>query len=320
VYASHPLPPVAPPPTSSRPVHVMTIDVEDYFHVNAFAGIVSTTDWPNMQSRVVRNTERLLDLFAAHRARCTFFVLGWVAERHPSLVARIAREGHELASHSYWHRLVYQLTPDQFREDLRRARDVIESAAGVRVRGFRAPSWSIVKRSLWALDVLAEEGYEYDASIFPIRHDVYGIPHAPRAPHVIERAGAQIIELPGSTATLGSATVPIGGGYFRLVPYAVTAWAIRRYAAVWRQPAMFYLHPWEIDPDQPMLPGPIKSRLRHYNQLGRTEPRLRRLLEDFSWDTVERTFLADRVATPRVEPRPVAIDAPRREDTAPVAP
>lgn len=298
----------------------MTVDVEDYFHVNAFARVVSPADWPNRESRVVRNTERLLDLFAEHGARCTFFILGWVAERHPALVARIAREGHELASHSYWHRLVYELTPDQLREDLRRARDVIESAAGVRVRGFRAPSWSIVERSLWALDVLAEEGYDYDSSIFPIRHDVYGIPDAPRAPHVIERSGGPILELPGCAATLGSASVPIGGGYFRLVPYAVTAWAIRRYAAVERQPAIFYLHPWEIDPDQPMLPGPIKSRLRHYNQLGRTEPRLRRLLQDFSWDTVARTLLPGDASPPRPQAQPVGIDARAHEGTATVSP
>jgi polysaccharide deacetylase family protein (PEP-CTERM system associated) len=297
----------------------MTVDVEDYFHVNAFASTVSPADWPRFESRVVRNTERLLDLFAMHGARGTFFVLGWVAERYPALIARIARDGHEVASHSYWHRLVYNLTPDQLREDLRRARDVIESAAGVRVRGFRAPSWSIVGRSLWALDVLAEEGYEYDASIFPVVHDVYGIPDAPRHPHVIDRSGRPHLELPGCTAGLGSARVPIGGGYFRLVPYAVTAWAIRRYAAAERQPAIFYLHPWEIDPDHPRLPASLKSRLRHYNQLGRTEPRLRRLLEDFSWDTVAGRLLGGSAAPPRPEPLPVAIDAPRREGTTPVA-
>jgi len=295
----------------------MTIDVEDYFHVNAFAQVVSREDWATMESRVVRNTERLLDLFAQYGARGTFFVLGWVAERHPDLVARIARDGHEVASHSYWHRLVYDLTPDEFRDDLRRARDVIESAAGVRVRGFRAPSWSIVERSLWALDVLAEEGYDYDASIFPIHHDVYGIPDAPRHPHLIHRSGASLVELPGCTATVGAARVPIGGGYFRLVPYAVTSWAIRRYAAAERQPAVFYLHPWEIDPDQPGLPGPLKSRLRHYNQLGRTESRLRRLLEDFSWDSVANTLLADRVAPSRAAARP--LDAPVPEGAAPIS-
>jgi polysaccharide deacetylase family protein (PEP-CTERM system associated) len=296
----------------------MTIDVEDYFHVNAFAGIVSPDDWPTHESRVVRNTERLLDLFAQYGARGTFFVLGWVAERHPDLVARIAREGHELASHSYWHRLVYNLTPDQLREDLRRARGVIEDASGVRVRGFRAPSWSIVERSLWALDVLIEEGYEYDASVFPVHHDVYGIPYAPRRPHVIERAGGQIIELPGCTASVGSAKVPIGGGYFRLVPYVVTAWAIRRYAETEGQPAIFYLHPWEIDPDHPRLAASLKSRLRHYNQLGRTEPRLRRLLTDFSWDTVSRTLLG--APTAHTQPLPRPLEARPHEGVAPVAP
>ncbi|MEO5821849.1 MAG: XrtA system polysaccharide deacetylase [Vicinamibacteraceae bacterium] len=314
------MPPVVPVKTPSRPVHVMTIDVEDYFHVNAFARVVSPSDWPNHESRVVRNTERLLDLFAEYRAHATFFVLGWVAERHPDLVARIAREGHEVASHSYWHRLVYDLKPEEFRDDLRRARDVIESAAGVRVRGFRAPSWSIVERSLWALDVLAEEGYDYDASIFPIHHDVYGIPDAPRHPHVIHRSGSSIIELPGCTASIGSARVPIGGGYFRLVPYAVTSWAIRRYAAAEQQPAIFYLHPWEIDPDHPRLPGPLKSRLRHYNQLGRTQPRLRRLLQEFSWNSVANTLMAGVDAPPLTTTLPLAIDAPAPEETAPVAP
>jgi polysaccharide deacetylase family protein (PEP-CTERM system associated) len=302
VYASHPLPPFVPATTASRPVHVMTIDVEDYFHVNAFSGVITSANWPTYESRVVRNTERLLELFAEYHARGTFFVLGWVAERHPELVSLIARAGHEVASHSYWHRLVYNMTPDEFREDLRRARDVIESAAGVRVRGFRAPSWSIVDRSLWALDVLAEEGYDYDASVFPVHHDVYGIPDAPRHPHVIHCAAGDVVELPGCTATVGSARVPIGGGYFRLVPYGVTSWAIRRYAAAERQPAIFYLHPWEIDPDHPRLPGPLTSRLRHYNQLARTEPRLRCLLQDFTWDSIDRTLLPAAARLPSSTP------------------
>jgi polysaccharide deacetylase family protein (PEP-CTERM system associated) len=275
----------------------MTVDVEDYFHVSAFAGVVTSAQWPQLTSRVVANTDRLLDLFAEHSVQATFFVLGWVAERHPDLVRRIAQGGHELASHSYWHRLVYDLTPAELRDDLRRARDVIESAAGVRVRGFRAPSFSIVERSLWALDVLVDEGYAYDASIFPVRHDVYGIPTAPPIPHVIDRAGGRILELPSTAARAGGLRVPVGGGYFRLLPYAATRWAIARYAAVTRQPAMFYLHPWEIDPDQPRLKAPLPSRLRHYNQLGRTEPRLRRLLKEFAWGSVEAVMLGAGAAT-----------------------
>jgi polysaccharide deacetylase family protein (PEP-CTERM system associated) len=294
VYAFTPLPVPAGDP--ARQVHMMTVDVEDYFHVSAFAGVVSREQWPALESRVAANTDRMLDLFAEHGVRATFFVLGWVAERHPALVRRIARDGHELASHSYWHRLVYDLTPEEFREDLRRARDVLEAVAGVRVRGFRAPSYSIVERSLWALDVLAEEGYAYDASIFPVRHDVYGIPDAPRAPHLIERAAGRLLELPGAAARVGGAPVPIGGGYFRLLPYAATRWAIARYAAAERQPAMFYLHPWEIDPDQPRLQAPLKSRMRHYNHLAQTEPRLRRLLRDFAWNSIEATLLPASVS------------------------
>ena len=295
----------------TRPVHVMTVDVEDYFHVSAFAGVVSRDEWPALESRVVANTDRLLDLFAEHGVRATFFVLGWVAERHAGLIRRIARDGHELASHSYWHRLVYELTPEEFRDDLRRARDVIESAAGVRVRGFRAPSYSIVERSLWALDVLAEEGYAYDASIFPIRHDVYGIPDAPRGAHLIDRAAGRLLEVPGAAARLAGAPIPIGGGYFRLLPYLATRWAITRYAATERQPAVFYLHPWEIDADQPRLRAPLKSRLRHYNHLAQAESRLRRLLRDFAWDSVEATILpaAAAVRPSAAAPLPVAAGA-----------
>jgi polysaccharide deacetylase family protein (PEP-CTERM system associated) len=309
VYDFTPLP--ARPTDRTRPVHVMTVDVEDYFHVSAFAGTVSPDQWPALDTRVVGSTSRLIDLFAEHGVRATFFVLGWVADRHPELVRRIADNGHELASHSYWHRLVYDLTPEEFRDDLRRARDVIESAAGVRIRGFRAPSYSIVERSLWALDVLVEEGYAYDASIFPVRHDVYGIPDAPRAPHFIDREAGRLLELPGVAARIGPLPVPVGGGYFRLLPYAVTRWAIARYTATAQQPAIFYLHPWEIDPDQPRLQAPLKSRLRHYNQLAQTETRLRRLLRDFAWDSIAATLLptAAPARPSAVSPQAVAAEA-----------
>ncbi len=209
---------------------------------------------------------------------------------------RIAREGHELGSHSYWHRLVYTMTPDALREDLRRAREVIEAAAGVRVRGFRAPSWSITEASLWALDVLIEQGYDYDASIFPIRHDVYGIPGAPRAPHVIVRDGGMILECPGAAARWTSLTVPIGGGYFRLLPYNTTRLAIARYARKEGQPAMFYLHPWEIDAGQPRIEAKLTSRIRHYTNLHSTEARLRRILTDFRWSSIAAAVLQPPVA------------------------
>ena len=294
MYSYTRLPPAAPPAALTN---LMTIDVEDYFHVNAFAGQIRSDAWPTFTSRVEANTDRLLALFAEHGVRATFFVLGWVAERHPRLVRRIAEAGHELGSHSYWHRLVFSLTPDEFREDLRRARGAIGDASGVTVRGFRAPSFSIVDRSLWALDVLAEEGYDYDASIFPVHHDVYGIPEAPRQPHVISVPAGNITEWPGSTGRLGGdLRLPIGGGYFRLVPYAVTRRAITSFNADERHPAMFYLHPWEVDPDQPRLRASLRSGLRHYNNLARTEPRLRRLLADFRWGAIEDAM---RPAPPR---------------------
>ncbi len=270
---------------------MLSVDVEDYFHVNAFAGRITSDQWASFESRVVANTDRLIDLFAEHDVKATFFVLGWVAHRHPTLVARIAAAGHELASHSYWHRLVYRLTPAEFRDDLRQARDAIESASGVQVRGFRAPTYSIVSESLWALDELIAEGYAYDASIFPIRHDVYGIPAAPRAPHLIRRPGGTILELPGAAGRWAFLTVPIGGGYFRLLPYDVTRRAIERFNRTERQPAMFYLHPWELDADQPRMSAPLTSRIRHYTHLSDTERRLRRLLRDFRWDTVAATVL-----------------------------
>lgn len=272
-------------------VNVMSVDVEDYFHVSAFEGVALRAEWASYESRVVANTDRLLDLLAVSSARATFFVLGWVAERHPRLVRRIAAEGHELASHSYWHRLVYTLAPDEFREDLRRARRAIEDAAGVGVRGFRAPSYSITARSLWAFDVLIEEGYEYDASVFPIRHDRYGIPTAPRAPYVVTRPGGSILEVPGTTGLVGNIRLPIGGGYFRLMPYPYTRWVMRQLNTIEHRPAVFYLHPWEIDPAQPRIAASTISRWRHYNRLHRTEDRLRQLLADFRFDTIEAVLL-----------------------------
>jgi len=260
----------------------MTVDVEDYFHVSAFDRVLSRDDWPAQESRVEANTERLLALLAEHRVRATCFVLGWVAERWPGLVKTIAAGGHEVASHGYWHRLVYTQTPDEFRKDLRRARGVIEDASGLRVRGYRAPSFSITARSLWALDVLAEEGYDYDASIFPIRHDRYGLPTAPRHIFRVQCAAGDLLEAPGSTVRVAGLNLPMaGGGYFRLLPYAWTRWGIDRLNRVERQPAVFYLHPWEIDPHQPRLAAAALGRFRHYRNLDQTEVRLQRLLEEF---------------------------------------
>jgi len=271
-------------PGEARMVNAMTVDVEDYFQVSAFDHVVKRDAWPGMESRVVANTERLLRLFDEFDVRGTFFVLGWVAERHPSLVQKIVARGHELASHGYGHRLVYSQTPDEFRTDVRRAKRLLEDAGGVEVRGYRAPSFSVTSRSLWALDVLLEEQYRYDASIFPIRHDRYGIPDAPRWPHAIDRPAGRVYEVPGSTVRFGGTNLPVaGGGYFRVLPYAWTRFGISRVNRMERQPVVFYLHPWEIDPDQPRLPAGVLSRFRHYRNLHQTENRLRRLMSDFQF-------------------------------------
>ena len=263
-------------------VNAMTIDVEDYFHVSAFQDTVPRSDWDRLESRVVGNTERLLALFRQYDVRATFFVLGWVAERYPSLVRQIAQAGHELASHGYWHRLIYEQSPAEFREDLRKSRETITAAAGVSVSGYRAPSFSITPRSLWALEIIREEGFLYDASVYPIRHDRYGLPNAPRHFHTLEQAAGSLLECPGSTARLAGVNLPVGGGgYFRLLPYAWTRWGISRLNEREGQPAVFYLHPWEIDPEQPRLPSSRLSRFRHYTNLEATHARLTRLLEEF---------------------------------------
>lgn len=263
-------------------VNAMTVDVEDYFQVSAFDAVVSRSDWDGLESRVMSNTERLLRVFEEHRVVATFFVLGWVAERCKGLVAQISKMGHEVASHGHGHRLVYDQTKDAFRDDVRRAKGILESAAGKAVRGYRAPSFSITAESLWALDVLLEEGYAYDASIFPIRHDRYGIPGSPRHPHVMTRTAGSLVEAPGSTVRIAGVNLPVGGGgYFRILPYAWTRWGIARLNAHEHQPAIFYLHPWELDPAQPRFKASRLSTFRHYRNLDKTEGRLRRLLADF---------------------------------------
>jgi len=265
-------------------VNALTIDVEDYFHVSVFDGTLPRHEWPRLDSRVCRNTERLLQILESANVRATFFVLGWVAERHPDLVSRIAQSGHEIASHGYGHRLVYDQTPSAFREDVRRSKALLEESSGRPVLGFRAPSYSVTPRSLWALDVLIEEGYHYDASIFPIRHDRYGIPLSPRHPYVLDRPSGSLVEAPASTVPWGPLNLPIaGGGYFRILPYQWTRWGIARVNRSEGKPVVFYLHPWEIDPDQPRLPAGWLGRFRHYRNLHATEGRLRRLLSDFSF-------------------------------------
>jgi polysaccharide deacetylase family protein (PEP-CTERM system associated) len=293
----------ASPISSFAPVvNAMSVDVEDYFHVSVFDGVVPRSQWAQMESRVCANTTRLLDLFGEFNVRSTFFVLGWVAERYPHLVKTIAERGHEIASHGYAHRLIYDQTPAAFREDVRKAKRLLEDASGCAVSGYRAPSYSITPRSLWALDILIEEGYRYDSSIFPIRHDRYGIPVSPRGPFPIEREGGTLMEVPGSTIRLGPLNLPIaGGGYFRLLPYAWTRWGIARLNAVERAAAVFYIHPWEIDPDQPRLQTGRLGRFRHYRNLDQTEWRLRALLSEFKFGTVAsllRTNVSAKLAEP----------------------
>jgi polysaccharide deacetylase family protein (PEP-CTERM system associated) len=300
------------PASSHTIVNAMSVDVEDYFHVSAFDGVVSRSDWPQMPSRVVDNTRRLLDLFDAHQVRATFFVLGWVAERHPDLVRAIAARGHEVASHGYGHHLIYTQTEAAFRDDVSRAKRLLEDAVGVPVGGYRAPSFSVTAQSLWALDVLVEEGYWYDASIFPIRHDRYGIPSSPRHPYVIQRNGRELTEVPGSTVRVGPVNLPVaGGGYFRLLPYFWTRWGIAHLNAREQRAAIFYIHPWEIDPAQPRLPASRVSRFRHYRNLHKTEARLRALVTDFRFGTIA-SLLQERlpVATPNAL-MPAALPAPR---------
>jgi polysaccharide deacetylase family protein (PEP-CTERM system associated) len=268
-------------------INMMTVDVEDYFQASVFERVVPRAGWSTYESRVVDNTTRVLELFDEAGVHATFFVLGWVAKRFPSLVREIAAAGHEIASHGYHHQILYALTPEQFREDVRASRALLESVTGQAVLGYRAASYSIVSATLWALDVLLEEGYVYDASIFPIHHDRYGIPDAKRHIHILQRAGGAVIEVPGSTVRAGGMNLPIaGGGYFRLLPYSWTRWGIRRVNRVERQPIVFYFHPWEIDPDQPRLPVGKASRMRHYGGLAGTTARLQRLLADFRFDTV----------------------------------
>jgi polysaccharide deacetylase family protein (PEP-CTERM system associated) len=281
-------------------VNAMTVDVEDYFQVSAFERVVARERWHEYESRVAANTDRLLGIFSEFGVRASFFVLGWVAERDGSIVRRIADAGHEVASHGYGHRLVYDQTPETFREDVRRARRVLQDLSGQPVNGYRAPSFSITARSLWALDVLIEEGYTYDTSIFPIRHDRYGIPSAPR--HAFRVAVGQplrvasddepgLLEIPASTVRLLGQNLPVaGGGYFRLLPYWWARFGIRRVNEVEGKPAVFYVHPWELDPGQPRLNGSRLSCFRHYRNLDKTEGRLRRLLGQFAFGPMTEAF------------------------------
>lgn len=267
--------------------NALSVDVEDWFQVGAFETSIDRADWDGCVRRVERNSDAVLALFEEAGVQATFFTLGWVAERHPALMRRIVAAGHELASHGYDHQRVFRMTPDQFRDDLKITRDRLEQASGVAVTGYRAPSFSIDARTPWAHGVLAEAGYAYSSSVAPILHDHYGWPEAPRFAFR-PLPDSPLIELPVTTARLGRRTFGAGGGgFFRLLPYAVSRWAVRQVNAQ-GQGAIFYFHPWEIDPDQPRLAqAPLRSRLRHYTNLARMAPKLRRLMRDFAWGRVD---------------------------------
>lgn len=291
------MPPATNPVASlaDRPwKNVFSVDVEDYFHAEAFSDIVPRSQWDSYESRVVNNTHRLLDLCSELQVEGTFFVLGWVAERFPDLVREIANRGHELACHSYWHRLIYKIDPKEFRDDTYRAKQAIEQAAGVQVYGYRAPTYSIVVGSLWATDILAELGFTYDSSIFPIIHESYGIPDAPRFPFHIDTVSGPLLEYPIATFRLwGSTHLPFGGGgYLRLLPHWYNRFGFRQ-AQTERLPVISYIHPWEIDPQQPRLNGRLKSRLRHYTNLSKTFSRLEQMLRQGGFTSFRNSGLAD---------------------------
>ena len=273
---------------SMEPAHVMSVDVEDYFMVEAFARSVARSTWSEWSSRVVANTHRVLDLFDQYQVKGTFFFVGWVADRFPHLVRDVHARGHELACHSYWHRTVYSLTPEEFRRDTRAAVQAIENAAGVKVRGYRAPSWSITRDCMWALDILAEEGFSYDSSIYPIFHDLYGLPGGRRFPYELKcKNGNTLREYPPATVRLFGQNLPgAGGGYLRILPLAYTRWVFRRFEKSYRKRVIVYLHPWELDPGQPRIRERLKSRLRHYIFLDKTVGKLEFLLSRYRFATL----------------------------------
>lgn len=278
---------------TGAPVNGMSVDVEDYFQVQAFASVIDRSTWDSIPRRIEANMDRILESFARAGIHATFFTLGWVAERHPGLIRRIVAEGHELASHGHGHQLVHTLTPAEFRDDLLRAKAALEAAGGVPVIGYRAPTFSIGPGNAWAFDVLEQTGHRYSSSIYPVKHDLYGVPDAPRFPY---RPGpGRLLEIPMTTLPLGGRNMPIaGGGYFRLMPYALFRTLLRRFHARDHRPSVFYFHPWEIDPAQPRVPGTTRlSRFRHTVNLGAMARRVDRLLRDFRWDRMDRVFAAE---------------------------
>jgi len=272
--------------------NAMTVDVEDYFQVSAFEPYINKAQWNKKEHRVARNTQCILDIFAENNVQATFFTLGWVAERYPELIKRITQEGHELASHGYEHIRVTTQTPEQFRADIRKTKHILEDIGGVEILGYRAASYSIGRDNLWALDILAEEGHKYSSSIYPVKHDLYGMPEAPRFVYQ-PITGSNFKEIPISTLKIQNKNYPCGGGgFFRLYPYLVSRWAFNRINRLEQQPGIFYFHPWEIDPKQPRQENlAFKTRFRHYLNIHRMENRIKALLNDFQWDTMQAVFL-----------------------------
>lgn len=272
--------------------NALTVDVEDYYQVASFFENVTYSDWDNYESRVVQNTIRLLDMFDDADCLATFFILGWVAEKNPNLVKEISSRGHEVASHGFSHQLIYKQDRQVFFNESKKSKTLLEDLTGKRVNGYRAASYSITGNSLWALDILIELGFQYDSSIMPIHHDVYGVPGAKRVPHVLQSpSGSELIEFPPTTLNLPGVNLPIsGGGYFRLYPYWFNRIALSWINSREKIPFIFYLHPWEIDPDQPRIETNLKSRFRHYNNIDKTEQRLYKLIRKFSFTRVDKVL------------------------------
>jgi polysaccharide deacetylase family protein (PEP-CTERM system associated) len=305
----------APRQTAAAPCgrirNAMTVDVEDYFQVQAFAHCIPRAAWDSFSCRVEHNTDRILQQFDRAGVKATFFTLGWVAERYPAMVRRIVAQGHELASHGWEHIRVFTQDADAFRADIRKTKLLLEDIGGVAVTGYRAATFSIGARTPWAFEVLESEGYRYSSSIYPVRHDLYGMPDAPRTP--FRPGGGSLWEIPMTTVKLGGRNIPCsGGGYFRLLPYGLYRFLLARLNSGENRPGIFYFHPWEIDPDQPLIQDcGRRSRFRHYNNLAKTAPRLDRLLRDFAWDRMDQVF-ADILAAPATT-REAAPDQPKAQ-------
>lgn len=298
--------------SAARTPQVLSVDVEEYFHVSAFDGYISRESWSDLPSRVEASVDRLLALMDDHGARATFFTLGWVADRQPDIPRKIVAAGHEIASHGWWHKRVVTLTRDQFRQEVSRSRALLEDLTGERVLGYRAPSFSILPRVEWAYDVLVEEGYLYDSSVFPIRRRDYGNPGANPRPHVVDREGGRLLELPLATTELAGIRFPgAGGAYLRLLPFRVTRRTAREHAAR-GESGIFYVHPWEIDPGQPRLDVPLAARVRQYGRLGSMYERLDRLLGEFRFASISDCYahMFDGLGPLPTAPRKPRVSAP----------